>query len=156
MFIANLCLIDLLTASTMLPLNVASYALGNMVRAYKRAKLRRLSLRPSCVLNRNHRYWPLQSISYSCELQAFYYYCCGYTSIVCLMAISVNRLVGICMPTYYDRGNTCFGSIRLYLVFNSVFSKQKVKCGLIVTWLFAPSLLLPFFFNKGFKWVGTW
>ena len=56
------------------------------------------------ALNLNQRYWPLQSISYSCELQAFYYYCCGYTSIVCLMAISINRLVGICMPTYYDRG----------------------------------------------------
>ena len=108
------------------------------------------------VLNRNHRYWPLQSISYSCELQAFYYYCCGYTSIVCLMAISVNRLVGICMPTYYDRGDLILSKTWPWpCVFNSVFSKKKVKCGLIVTWLFAPSLLLPFFFNKGFKWVGT-
>lgn len=109
-FIANLCLIDLLTASTMLPLNVTSYALG---------------------------YWPFQWLPYSCSIQAFYYYCCGYTSIVCLMAISVNRLIGITMPTYYEK----------------VFSKRKVKFGIIFTWLFAPALLMPFFFNNGFSWV---
>ena len=50
------------------------------------------------------RYWPFQWLPYSCLIQAFYYYCCGYTSIVCLMAISVNRLIGITMPTYYEKG----------------------------------------------------
>ena len=50
------------------------------------------------------RYWPFQWLPYSCSIQAFYYYCCGYTSIVCLMAISVNRLIGITMPTYYEKG----------------------------------------------------
>ena len=36
-----------------------------------------------------------------------------------------------------------------------VFSKRKVKFGIIFTWLFAPALLMPFFFNNGFSWVGS-
>ena len=41
-FIANLCLIDLLTASTMLPLNVTSYALGNLVHNFSQFSLDQL------------------------------------------------------------------------------------------------------------------
>ncbi|CAG5083825.1 Oidioi.mRNA.OKI2018_I69.PAR.g10473.t1.cds [Oikopleura dioica] len=110
MFIANLCVIDFLTAATMLPVNVASYVLGR---------------------------WPFPRFPWWCSLQAFYYYCCGYTSTVCLIAISVNRLVGICFPLYY----------------NKIFSRRKIWFELAFTWLLAPLLMAPFFFNNGFQWV---
>jgi hypothetical protein len=50
-------------------------------------------------------------------------------------AISVNRLVGICFPMYY----------------NKIFSRRKIWFEIAFTWMFAPLLLAPFFFNNGFQ-----
>lgn len=93
----------------MMPFNVTSYVLG---------------------------YWPFGS-KWTCSLQAIYYYCCGYTSIVCLLAISLNRLIGICFSNYY----------------NIVFSKRSIYFEILFTWVFAPALMCPFVFNSGFQWV---
>ena len=70
------------------------------------------------------RYWPFQWLPYSCSIQAFYYYCCGYTSIVCLMAISVNRLIGITMPTYYEKG---YGFYNLRFLLEQTIHKSLSK-----------------------------
>ena len=76
---------DLLTASCMMPLNLTGY-----------------------VLKR----WPFGADHISCSLQAFVYFCCGYTSIVCLLAITLNRFVII---IYRD----------LYI---QLFSRRNVSC----------------------------
>ena len=52
-----------------------------------------------------------------------------------MKAISVNRLVGICFPMYY----------------NKIFSRRKIWFEIAFTWMFAPLLLAPFFFNNGFQ-----
>ena len=62
MFIANLCLIDLLTASTMLPLNVASYALGNMVRHTGHAELDQLRHSRKTIPEDTGRYSQLATV----------------------------------------------------------------------------------------------
>lgn len=81
--------LDLLTASCMMPLNLTGY-----------------------VLKR----WPFGPDHISCSLQAFVYFCCGYTSIVCLLAITLNRFVII---IYRD----------LYI---QLFSRRNVRTDLIL------------------------
>ena len=76
---------DFLTATCMMPLNVTGY-----------------------ILKR----WPLGGPDHiSCSIQAFVYFCCGYTSIVCLLVITINRFIII---IYRD----------LYI---QVFSKRNVS-----------------------------
>merc|ERR1719431_2268488 len=66
-FIVNLAIIDFLTATCMMPLNVTAY-----------------------ILKR----WPLGGSEHiSCSIQAFIYFCCGYTSTVCMVVITVNRFI---------------------------------------------------------------
>ena len=77
--------LDFLTATCMMPLNVTGY-----------------------ILKR----WPLGGPDHiSCSIQAFVYFCCGYTSIVCLLVITINRFIII---IYRD----------LYI---QVFSKRNVS-----------------------------
>ncbi|XP_076806482.1 G-protein coupled receptor moody-like isoform X1 [Clavelina lepadiformis] len=104
-FIANLCVIDFLTATTMMPFNVNAYVTKT---------------------------WPFGEDSFTCSFMAFSYYCCGYTSIVCLLTITVNRFVGVVYPKHYDR----------------LFSKRRMMLTIIISWLFAPVIMLPFFFFK--------
>ncbi|CAK8673978.1 unnamed protein product [Clavelina lepadiformis] len=99
MFIVNLSVIDLLTACFMMPFNVLGYVLMD---------------------------WPFSE--YACILQAFFYFCCGYTSIVCLVAITINRFVGVVFPDRYH----------VYFTINTV------RFNLFICWLVAPALLFPF------------
>nr|XP_002120235.3 alpha-2 adrenergic receptor [Ciona intestinalis] len=113
-FIANLCVIDLLTASTMMPFNVTSYI---------------------------KQEWPFEN-DFTCSFMAFSYYCCGYTSIVCLITITVNRYVGVCHPKHSNR----------------LYTRNRTVVVIIISWLFAPVVLSPFFLpgeggQRGFGWV---
>lgn len=102
-FIVNLSLIDFLTAVFMMPLHVVGYSF---------------------------MYWPLPR--WTCLIQAYIYFCCGYTSVVCLMSITINRLVGIVYPLHYKR----------------VFSNCRVVIVLIACWILSPLFLLPFLLVK--------
>ena len=48
---------------------------------------------PNCSL--------LAVIDFKVLRKAYIYFCCGYTSVVCLVAITLNRLVGIVYPLHY-------------------------------------------------------
>ncbi|XP_078489540.1 G-protein coupled receptor 84-like [Ciona intestinalis] len=99
MLIVNLAIIDLLTALVMMPFNVMGYILMD---------------------------WPLGTTT--CILQAFFYFSCGYTSVVCLISITVNRLIGIVFPSRYT----------------SIFTDQRVRYVIFTCWIFAPAFLMPF------------
>ncbi|XP_076800270.1 G-protein coupled receptor 84-like isoform X1 [Clavelina lepadiformis] len=100
-FIISLAAIDFLTATFMMPFNVAGYVKMD---------------------------WPLGgSTSFTTPIQAFVYFCCGYTSIVCLVVITVNRFISIRFPDSYQ----------------TLFSKTRVLVVIVGSWIFAPSFLLP-------------
>uniref|UniRef100_H2YL95 G-protein coupled receptors family 1 profile domain-containing protein n=1 Tax=Ciona savignyi TaxID=51511 RepID=H2YL95_CIOSA len=99
MLIVNLAIIDLLTASVMMPFNVMGYILMD---------------------------WPLGTTT--CILQAFFYFSCGYTSVVCLIAITLNRLIGVVLPSRYT----------------SIFTDQNVRIVIFICWILAPAFLLPY------------
>ncbi|XP_039252992.2 G-protein coupled receptor 84-like [Styela clava] len=101
LFIVNLSLVDLLTASCMLPFNVAGYI---------------------------YMEWPFGNDHVTCSIQAFFYFCCGYTSVVCLLAITMNRFVGIVFPDRYV----------------TLYSSKWSSVILLSSWLIAPAFLLPF------------
>lgn len=112
-FIVNLSIIDLLTASCMMPLNLTGY-----------------------VLKR----WPFGPDHISCSLQAFVYFCCGYTSIVCLLAITLNRFVII---IYRD----------LYI---QLFSRRNVLIAASFCWCIAPAFMLPLLIKHNGRRIMTW
>jgi len=113
-FIVNLSIIDFLTATCMMPLNVTGY-----------------------ILKR----WPLGGPDHiSCSIQAFVYFCCGYTSIVCLLVITINRFIII---IYRD----------LYI---QVFSKRNVLILSVLCWLVAPLFMLPLILHHGGKQSAAW
>ncbi|CBY21144.1 unnamed protein product [Oikopleura dioica] len=98
-FIVNLSIIDFLTAVFMMPLHVVGYVLME---------------------------WPFPQ--WMCAFQAYIYFCCGYTSVVCLVAITLNRLVGIVYPLHYKR----------------FFSSCRTSLAIVFCWFVAPLFLLPF------------
>ncbi|CAG5111032.1 Oidioi.mRNA.OKI2018_I69.chr2.g5368.t1.cds [Oikopleura dioica] len=93
-FIVNLSVIDLVTASLMMPFN----------------------------------------------LTAFVYFCCGYTSIVCLMAITFNRFVIIIHRDMYV----------------TLFSKRNVTILVILSWLIAPAFMSPVLFKHNGHSIVSW
>ncbi|XP_002128005.2 G-protein coupled receptor 84-like [Ciona intestinalis] len=100
-FIINLAIIDFLTAAFMMPFNVAGYVQMN---------------------------WPIGGPdSLSASIQAYVYFCCGYTSITCFMLITVNRFISVMFPKHYK----------------SLFSRCGILVGLVSSWLIAPAFLLP-------------
>ncbi|XP_078485953.1 G-protein coupled receptor 84-like [Ciona intestinalis] len=99
-FIVNLSIVDFLTASLMLPFNLAGYV---------------------------QMAWPFGPYDFTARFQAFSYFCCGYTSVVFLVAITVNRFIGVVKPGKY----------------NDYFNKQRVICILVFCWTFAPICLIP-------------
>ena len=72
---------------------------------------------------------------------------CGYTSICCLMSIAVNRLIGIVYPLQYKvRSN----NIKQYCLqpWQRYFSTVSTVFIIVVCWIFAPIMLLPFLVLK--------
>jgi len=112
-FIVNLAIIDFLTATCMMPLNVTGYIMKE---------------------------WPFGSEHISCSIQAFIYFCCGYTSVVCLLVITLNRFIII---IYRD----------LYI---QVFSKRNVIILCLICWLIAPVFMFPLLLEHGGKRAATW
>lgn len=100
-FLLNLAVIDFYTATCMIPFIIAGYL---------------------------QMEWPFGNDSFTTRLQAFNYFCCGYTSVVFLVAITVNRFIGAIFPAKY----------KLW------FSKERMVWILIVCNTCAPAFLLPF------------
>ncbi|XP_076820589.1 G-protein coupled receptor 84-like isoform X2 [Clavelina lepadiformis] len=100
-FVVNLSVVDFLTASAMLPFNLAGYV---------------------------QMQWPFGNSSFTTRLQAFFYFCCGYTSVVFLVAITINRFIGVFQPTRYEE----------------LFKQERLVLTMVVCWTFAPICLLPF------------
>jgi len=101
LFILNLSIVDLITATLMLPFNIAGYV---------------------------QMKWPFGNNDFTSRLQAFSYFSCGYTSVSFLVAITINRLIGVIFPHKYD----------------SIFRGLTLKVILLTCWLIAPAALLPF------------
>nr|CAB3250726.1 G-protein coupled receptor 84-like [Phallusia mammillata] len=100
-FVVSLSVVDFLTASCMLPFNVAGYV---------------------------QMQWPIGGAeNFTSSIQAFVYFCCGYTSITCLMVITFNRFISIRHPTRYK----------------SLFTKPRMVVAVILSWLIVPAFLLP-------------
>nr|XP_039251263.1 G-protein coupled receptor 84-like [Styela clava] len=100
-FLLNLAVIDFYTSTCMIPFNVAGYI---------------------------QMEWPFGNDSFTARLQAFNYFCCGYTSVVFLVAITANRFIGAIFP----------GKYKIW------FSKERMIWILIVCNICAPAFLLPF------------
>ncbi|CBY37057.1 unnamed protein product [Oikopleura dioica] len=112
-FIVNLSVIDLMTASLMMPMNLTGY------------------------LNKE---WPFGKDHFSCTFQAFVYFCCGYTSIVCLMAITFNRFIIIIHRDMYV----------------TLFSKRNVTILVVLSWLIAPAFMAPLLLKHNGHSIMTW
>lgn len=97
----NLAIVDLLTSTGMIPFHIAGY----------------LKLE-----------WPFGNDSFTTRIQAFSYFCCGYSSIVFLLVITVNRFIGAIFPGKYKQ----------------LFSRTRMVWVLLICYLFAPVFLLPF------------
>ena len=72
---------------------------------------------------------------------------CGYTSICCLMSIAVNRLIGIVYPLQYKVRSY---KIKQYCMqpWQRYFSTVPTVFIIVVCWIFAPIMLLPFLVLK--------
>uniref|UniRef100_H2YWK1 G-protein coupled receptors family 1 profile domain-containing protein n=1 Tax=Ciona savignyi TaxID=51511 RepID=H2YWK1_CIOSA len=106
-FITSLAVVDLLTAALMMPFNVAGYAQMD---------------------------WSLGGAeSITASIQAFVYFCCGYTSITCFVLITTNRYISVMLPTHYK----------------TLFSKSRIIGAVIISWMVAPAFLLPVLLGRG-------
>ena len=78
-----------------------------------------------------------------CKFQAFFYYNCGYISVVHFVIIAVTRYIGIVLPNDWN-----------YLV----NEKRFIYLWIFISWTFAPIVLFPFWFeeNGGFGWYDAY
>lgn len=75
--------------------------------------------------------WPFPHHPFTAKLQAFFYFSCGYISIDFLVAITINRLMGVLFPRKY----------------NIIFSGSNLKFIIFLCYFTAPAFLLPFMFG---------
>lgn len=100
-------IIDFLTAVFMMPLHVVGYVL--MKWPFPQWMCAFQESLPFRIHPCGYRLVQGQALSNYLALiifwldlhQAYIYFCCGYTSVVCLVAITLNRLVGIVYPLHY-------------------------------------------------------
>ena len=110
LLVLSLATVDFITAAFMLPANVAFYILKQQ-----------------------------PFLGFYCRFQAFFYYSCGYISVVHFMVIAVTRYIGIVLPNKWN-----------FLVND----KRYIYLWIFISWTFAPAVLSPFWFEAhgGFGW----